>query len=257
MLKQNPTKNVMERQSNNLICFNETVANSVLYKSNYYRGTNPYCIDQTHLFEMDGKFFEYFYHASYSGSCESLIEISKDDFDRKVKALKAGDWEWNEDRNIGRADNGATAFSLTISESATFNKSIAPRNIKTTHPQIVAIMDEIASAIAEAARQQREKEAKERKDYARNCGKVAKRLGISFVNVLRLGYKDEEQLKEFQASLLAAKKQLAAMSEEDRDYYDHEIFGCGRARMAAALHSLGVQTFGRDVRYMDFSELSR
>ena len=247
----------MERQSNNLICFNENVNNSVLYKSNYYRGTNPYCIDQNHLFEMGGKFFEYFYHASYSGSCESLIEISKDDFDRKVKALKAGDWEWDASGNIGRADNGATAFSLKISESATFNKAIAPKNIQTTHPAIVAIMDEIAAAIEAAARQQREKEAAERKEYARNCGRVAKRLGISFVNVLRLGYQNEEELKKFQASLMAAKKRLSSMSEEDREYYKHEIFGCGRARMAAALHSLGVQTFGRDVRYMVFSELSR
>ena len=246
----------MEKQVNGLISFNELVNNSVLYKSDYYKGTNPYCVDRNHLFEMDGKYFEYFYHASYSGSCESLAEISKDDFDRKVKELKNSDWEWNEDGNIGRADNGATAFSLTISESATFNKSIAPKNIQTTHPQIVAIMDEIASAIAEAERLQREKEAKERKDYARNCGRVAKRLGISFVNVLRLGYQNEEQLKEFQKSMAEAKKQLSAMSEEDRDYYDHEIFGCGRARMAAALAELGVQTFGRDVRYMDFSELS-
>ena len=247
----------MERQNNNLVYFNEAVSNSVLYKSNYYRGTNPYCVDRNHLFEMDGRYFEYFYHASYSGSCESLAEISKDDFDQKVKALKDGDWEWDENGSVGRADNGATAFSLKISESATFNKSIAPKNIQTTHPAIVAIMDEIASAIAEAERQQREKEAAERKDYARNCGKVAKRLGISFVNVLRLGYKDEEQLKEFQKSLVAAKKRLNSMSVEDREYYEHEIFGCGRARMAAALHSLGVQTFGRDVRYMDFSALAR
>lgn len=247
----------MEKQSNGLVNFSENVNNSVLYKSDYYKGTNPYCVDRNHLFEMDGRYFEYFYHASYSVSCESLAEISKDDFDRKVKDLKNSNWEWDASGNIGRADNGATAFSLTVSESAIFNKSIAPKNIKTTHPAIVAIMDEIASAIAEAERQQREKEAKERKDYARNCGRVAKRLGISFVNVLRLGYKDEEQLKEFQASLLAAKKQLAAMSEEDRDYYDHEIFGCGRARMAGALAKLGVQTFGKDVYYMDFSELSR
>lgn len=247
----------MERQNNGLISFNELVNNSVLYKSDYYKGTNPYCVDRNHLFEMDGRYFDYFYHASYSGSCEGLKEISKDDFDRKVKELKNSDWEWDASGNIGRADNGATAFSLKISESATFNKSIAPKNIQTTHPAIVAIMDEIASAIAEAERLQREKEAKERKDYARNCGKVAKRLGISFVNVLRLGYTDEEQLKEFQASLLAAKKRLSAMSEEDRDSFEHEIFCCGRSRMAAALHSLGVQTFGRDVRYMDFSALAR
>ena len=244
----------MERQSNNLICFNEVVKNSVLYKSNYYKGTNPYCIDRNHLFEMDGRFFNYFYHASYSGSCEGLKEITKEEFDQRVKQLKAGDWEW--DGNIGRADNGATAFSLKISESATFDETIAPKNITTTHPAIVAIMDEIAAAIEEAARQQREKEAADRKAYARNCGRVAKRLGISFINVLRLGYQNEEQLKEFQKSMAEAKKQLAAMSEEDRDYYDHEIFGCGRARMASALASLGVKTFGRDVRYMDFSELS-
>lgn len=46
---------------------------------------------------------------------------------------------------------------------------------------------------------------------------VAKRLGISFVNVLRLGYQNENELKEFQASLLAAKKRLSSMSEEDRE----------------------------------------
>ena len=104
----------MEKQVNGLINFSESVKNSVLYKSDYYKGTNPFCVDRNHLFEMDGKFFEYFYHASYSASCESLTEISKDDFDQKVKALKAGNWEWN--GNIGRADNGATAFSLKISE---------------------------------------------------------------------------------------------------------------------------------------------
>lgn len=246
----------MEKQVNGLINFNENVKNSVLYNSNYHRGTNPYCVDQNHLFEMDGRFFNYFYHASYSGSCESLNEISKEEFDQKVKSLKNGDWEWDESRNIGRADNGATAFSLKISESATFNKAIAPKNIKTSHPAILAIMNDIAAAIEAAARQQREKEAAERKEYARNCGRVAKRLGISFVNVLRLGYQNENELKEFQASLMAAKKRLASMSEEDREYYEHEIFGCGRARMASALNSLGVQTFGRDVRYMDFSLLS-
>lgn len=243
------------KNQNGLVNFSETVANSVLYKSDYYKGTNPYCVDRNHLFEMDGRYFDYFYHASYSGSCEGLVEITKEEFDQKVKSLKDGDWEWDENGSIGRADNGATAFSLRISESAIFDETIAPKNIKTSHPAIVAIMDEIAAAIEAAARQQREKEALRRKEYARNCGRVAKRLGISFVNVLRLGYEDEERLKEFQRSLVAAKKRLAALSEDDRDSFKHEIFHCGRARIASALDELEVRTFGKDVYYMDFSSL--
>ena len=241
----------MEKQVNGLINFNENVRNSLVYNSSYYRGTNPFCYTTVQLFELDGHFFEFSHHGSYSGSCESLVEISKERYEEKKDAYP-NMYPWKD----GYYDDGTYRHSLKISESAVFNEAIAPKNIKSSHPAILAIMDEIAAAIEEAARQQREKEAAERKEYARNCGRVAKRLGISFVNVLRLGYQNEEQLKEFQKSLMAAKKRLSSMSEEDREYYEHEIFGCGRARIASALASLGVQTFGRDVRYMDFSLLS-
>lgn len=117
----------------------------------------------------------------------------------------------------GSYDDGTYRHSLKISEEASFNEAIAPSNITTSYPAILAIMEEMEKERQNAIRKQQEKEAVERKEYARNCGRIAKRLGISFVNVLRLGYQNENELKEFQASLLAAKKRLSSMSEDDRE----------------------------------------
>ncbi len=120
----------------------------------------------------------------------------------------------------------------------------------------MALLGEIKAEEEAVERAEREAEALRRKEYARNCGRVAKRLGISFVNVLRMGYEDEEVLKAFQASLVAAKKKLAAMKKKEREYYNHEIFACGRARLRAAVESLGIVIPEQvDVFYMDFSTL--
>ena len=232
------------------IDFNEEVTNSVLYSSRYYRGTNPLCQNVQHLFELDGRFFSYSSHVSYNGSTEWLKEISADEFQReKVTCLSLYPWK------DGAYDDGKTMYSLQVAEEAMFCRMLSPQDVQCSHPGIVAIMEDITADMEAEKKKQEEADYADRKAYAYSCSVVAKRLNMSFVNVIRLGYDDEAKLLAFQESLAAAKNKLAALNKEEREACLHEIFECGRARKLAALESLGVKTFGRDVNYMDFSEL--
>ena len=231
---------------------NEKVSNLVFYKEDYYWGRNPYYHKRIALFMMDGLYFKYSYSSSYNGVGASFGEISQKLYNEFCDELRSI-LSWDKD---GHYDDGKSTFVLIDQPEGNFSAVVYPNECYSiTHKGILAVCEEISRNEKEQARKKAEAEAARKKEYARECGKVARKLKISFVNVLRLGYEDEEKLRAFQDSLMAAKKAFNALSEEDRAYYEHEIFGCGRARMASALDALGVNTFGRDVRYMDFSEL--
>lgn len=120
-----------------------------------------------------------------------------------------------------------------------------------------SVADFVASGIKEyreAEEKKRAAEALENKKYAQECGLVARRLGVNFVNVLRLGYEDEAKLVAFQKAMQRA-QQLVEVSPADlQDHLYHEIMECGRDRKKAALASLGV-VVDADVNYMQFDEL--
>ncbi len=231
--------------------FNEDVKNMIFYKEDYYWGLNPCYHKIIYLFELDGLYFMYTYSSSYNGKYIELAEVSKEIFDMWSNDLRSK-YPWSD----GMYDDGKSKFKLEDQPEGNFSATVYPEDFdRITHPKILSILNEIKEIKEEEKRKAEEAEASRRKEYARKCSRVAKRLGVSFVNVLRLGYEDEERLKEFKQSMVEAKKQLEAMSEEERDSYEHEIFHCGRARMSEALEKLGVKTFGKDVYYMDFIEL--
>lgn len=115
----------------------------------------------------------------------------------------------------------------------------------------------VASGLAEyreAEAKKNEAEALEHKKYAQECGRTARRLGINFVNVLRLGYEDENKLIAFQKAMERAKQIVEASPDDLRDVIYHEVMECGRDRRKAELASLGV-VVDADVNYMRFDEL--
>lgn len=115
----------------------------------------------------------------------------------------------------------------------------------------------VASGIAEyreAEEKKRAEEALEHKKYAQECGRTARRLGINFINVLRLGYEDENKLIAFQKAMERAKQIVEASPADLRDVIYHEVMECGRDRRKAELASLGV-IVDADVNYMRFDEL--
>lgn len=124
-----------------------------------------------------------------------------------------------------------------------------------THGTVVAnfVADGLAE-YREAEAEKRAKEALEHKKYARECGRTARRLGINFVNVLRMGYEDEAKLIAFQKAMQRAKQLIEASPADLRDVIYHEVMECGRDRRKAELASLGI-VVDADVNYMCFDEL--
>lgn len=119
----------------------------------------------------------------------------------------------------------------------------------------------VANFVASGIDEYRAEEAKkseaetlEHKKYAQECGLVARRLGINFINVLRLGYEDENKLIAFQKAMERAKQMIEASDTILKDYLYHEIMESGRARKQEALASLGI-VVEADVNYMNFDEL--
>lgn len=119
------------------------------------------------------------------------------------------------------------------------------------------VADFVASGLAEyraAEEKKRAAEAVEQKQYAQECGRTARRLGINFINVLRLGYEDEEELLAFKKAMERAKQMIEASDTILKDYLYHEIMESGRARKQEALASLGI-VVKADVNHMCFDEL--
>lgn len=105
-----------------------------------------------------------------------------------------------------------------------------------------------------AEKTKRAEEALEHKKYAQECGLVARRLGINFVNVLRMGYEDESKLVAFQKAMQRAQQIVEVSPADLQDRLYHEIVECGRDRKTAALASLGI-VVDADVNHMCFDEL--
>lgn len=119
----------------------------------------------------------------------------------------------------------------------------------------------VANFVADGIKEYREAEAKknkeealERRNYAKECGRTARRLGINFINVLRMGYEDESKLEAFKKAMQRAKQIVEASPADLEDHLYHEIMECGRDRKKAALASLGI-VVDADVNYMNFEEL--
>lgn len=108
--------------------------------------------------------------------------------------------------------------------------------------------DKIAEKKAEEV-----KKAQEKKEYARRCGRISRRFGLPFVNVLRMG-DNEEEAKKHQESLKKAVSIIKRMEASEKEDWEHEL-SCGRARRQAALAHLEVYTGRGDVNHMDFSML--
>ena len=216
------------------------------YSSDYYYGTNPYSKTRELLFAFEEKYFHYERHASYNGTFSFLREISREEYDEKLLSLR-------EMALVG--DDGKRTYSLESQASALFNEWVEIGKISTTSLTILDLIRREEESLRELDRREAEERAQKNKHYARECGRVAKEMGISFENVLALGYEDKYKLLAFHANMIDARDQLNSMSVEEREGLFHEIFCCGRARKAAAAEYLGIEMFGADPNRLDFSFL--
>ena len=240
----------------------------VSVSSSYYRGTNPWDNELLKFFKLQGAdgetFWKYRIWGNYTSEGALLQEVSEDVYERGVKTLLADANRYNDK---GEYDDGEYRHTLVreteqeIVVSAMVYERYGRIQFEGTRIEYTSPISPVASFVAKALAEYRAAEAKknkeealERRKYAQECGLVARRLGISFINVLRMGYKDEEELLVFKKAMERAKQMIDASDTDLQDYLYHEIMESGRARKQEALASLGI-VVKADVNHMSFDEL--
>lgn len=240
----------------------------VSVESRYYRGTNPWDNEATKFFKLQGAdgetFWKYRTWGNYTSQGSVLQEVSAEVYEQGAKTLLA-DADRYDDK--GKYDDGEYRHTLVreTEQKIVICTSVSERygriQFEGTRIEYTSPISPVASFVAKALAEYREAEAKkseaealERRNYAKECGRTARRLGINFINVLRLGYEDESKLVAFQKAMQRAQQIVEASDADLQNRLYHDIVECGRDRRKAALASLGI-VVDADVNYMQFDEL--
>lgn len=204
------------------------------------------------IFIVDENFY-FYYLMNKNGSTVtlSLREITKEEYNaRKAEILNcqpnSQTKEWTTDDN---------KYTLRIFHFGTWRRNMAANDcIFITESNKVK---DLADSVVAQVTQQRDAEItldKEAKaEYARKCGGLSHKLGISFINVMRIG-PEKGKLMQFKESYQRALITAQAVSlKEQRKLYS--LLNSGRKTRAEALDLLGIKYFDADVNLMDFEEL--
>ena len=254
-------------------------AQSLVVKfSDYYYGFNPYNVKNEAFFKLTSAtgnvtFWHYRHWGNEFSQGSDLSEIYESHYIRCTHKLLAD----MEKYKVVSEENGAkvmeyddgkfvhTLEQFVQNELEIRTEATVDGNAIIFHDADINYLSEdspVADFIGRAAAEYRAflakkaaEKAADNKKYAQRCGRTARRLEMSFTNVLRLGYEDEEKLLAFKKSMERAKQMFAASDDDTKAYLYHEIMCCGRERMTAALASLGIVVEGVDVKYMDWKGL--
>lgn len=204
------------------------------------------------IFNIKDKFF-FFYvmNRNKDTNTLSLREITAEEYTaRKAELLSsrpdAQTKEWQEDGN---------SYALKIFRFGTWRRNMPAEDcIFITEDNPVRELAESVMAQVASKREAEETLDRETKtEYARKCGGLAHRLGISFKNVLRIG-PEKNKLMSFQSSYQRALVRAQALSlKEQRRLYD--LLNNGRKTRKEALDLLDIEYFDVDVNLLDLSEL--
>ena len=204
------------------------------------------------IFCVKEKFFFFYVMNRFQGiNTVSLREITSEEYNaRKAELLScrpdAETREWTVDGNF---------YALKTFFFGTWKRNMAAQDcIFITEDNPIRELAE--SVIAEVSHRREAEETLDKAsktEYAKKCGGLAHRLGISFVNVLRIG-PDKNKLMKFKNSYQRALIKAQALSlKEQRRLYD--LLNNGRKARKEALELLEIQYFDVDVNLLDFTEL--
>ena len=228
--------------------FDVEVINLVVYTSRYYWGTNPWnnrtekyfsCGEVCYMFESWG---------NYTSQGARLREITQDEYATALDEL------FGKLPN-GTADDGKNVYKLENADTARFCEEMFSNECSfTTDSPLKRAYDAAEVAYAEECRRQYAAEEAKRKAYARECGKIARRLKVPFGMVLAF-QQDEEAIKSFYQSLETAKERLRGQDQSAKVELYHELYECGRARKAAAMAELGINWGSADPNRLSLDTL--
>ncbi len=211
---------------------------------NNYAEKEIFCVDK--MF-----FFFYVMNRSANNKTVSLREINKEEY----SARKAEIMGRSPRPKLREWTDGDNTYTLKMFHNGTWKRNMPS-------DQCIFITDnnplrDLCDAVVAQEVLQRETEethnAQMKKEYAQQCNILSKRLGIDFVNVLRIGL-DQNKLLRFKASYEKALSTIQFISlKKLRKLY--ELLRTGRINRQIALKELDINCFDADVNIMDFSVL--
>ncbi len=238
----------MVNYSKRLVGFKFKVDETVRYQC---RSEDYSLISDKEIFRIGANYFFYMFNRNGKNSTYSLRDMSMEEYlERKSEFFKL-----RPNGKFGKFKRGDNEYFIACFKDIEWEKNMPMSDVVLEKDSIPKQMfDEYKKDIIEKAIIEQENEQYSRRAYARICGALSKRLGISYVNVLRIGT-DEYELLEFKDSYKKAIEAIKQLPLSLVRYFYNEIFKNSRNRRRAALDELGVKYFEADVLILDLKEL--
>ena len=219
------------------------------------RTTGNNNIAEKEIFRMGGFYFFYVFNRTERLNTYSLREISKDEFyNRKREFMNlrpnSATSEW-----VDKANN---SFSVKNYYNGYWKRNVPAQDCMfiTDNNPLKEIYDAVLSESAMRKAQNVAFDKEEKYEYARKCGGMGRKLGIAYVNVLRIG-PEKGKLMKFKESYERAIKKSASMSLAECRELHNDLFRRGRASRKKAMDDLGIQYFDVDVNLLALDEMEK
>lgn len=196
-------------------------------------------------------FFFYIMNRNANTKTVSLREISKEEYlARKTEILGV-----RPDKTCREWTCGDNAYALKTFRNGTWKRSLPSDQciFITSDNPLKDLCDAVVAQETSLRDEEETQSSQMKREYAQKCNMMSRRLGINFVNVLRLGL-DQNKLLRFKESYNQALSNIRFMPlPKLRKLY--ELLRTGRVNRQKALAELNIVYFEADVNIMDFSEL--
>ena len=239
----------MEKNEKLFISFMIKIDETVRFSCRTASNSN---IAEKEIFRVGSYYFFYVFNRTERLNTYSLREISKDEFyDRKQEFLNfrpnSSTSEWVDKSNT---------FSVKNYYNGYWKRNVPAQDcIFTTESNpLKEIYDAVISEASIRKAQNDAFDREEKYEYARKCGGLGRKLGIAYVNVLRIG-PEKGKLMKFKESYERAIKATEKMSLEKVRELHNDLFRYGRASRKAAMDALQIEYFDVDVNLLALNEL--
>ena len=204
------------------------------------------------IFRVGGYYFFYVFNRTERLNTYSLREISKEEFyDRKREFMNFRP----NSRTLEWVDNSNNTFSVKNYYNGYWKRNVPAQDciFITENNPLKEIHDAVISEAAVRKAQSDAYDKEEKYDYARKCGGLGRKLGIAYVNVLRIG-PEKGKLMKFKESYERAIKKAESMPlAKARELFTN--LRKGRAFRKEVLDTLQVEYHDVDVNILALDEL--
>jgi hypothetical protein len=235
---------------NVVISFECKVNETVRYQC---RSEDLSLVSDKEIFSIGECFFFYMYNRNGKVSTYSLREISK----KEYFARKSEIFNLRPNGRFGRYKKDGNDYFIGCFRDVEWRKKMPMLDcILMSDSPLKQRYNEVYDEVLQQHQQNKEEERYSRKEYARVCGGLGYRLGISYVNVLRIGT-NEDELIEFKRTYEKAIEKVKKLPLAELRMLQIALFRNSRPRRRAAMEYLGIKYFNADVQLMDLSELEK